>query len=290
MTPLLTALSSLREASRISAVALSASPAALASLNLRIAVFSDDLTALLRRRRFSFCRLRLIWDLMFATRQPRLSSSVRIGDTSVQKHATCQLTSEPQPTQIHDGRTYCDQGMFQAVQPSPGSRPRSVPRTVTGSPTSVVWKSQSALASFTLTHPCETLRCPWAPTDHGAAWMNCPFQVSRWAYAMLIRYPFGPSSAVVSKTVDSSLDMITIVPLEDGVDGLPRLTGIVRISWSFWKTCICLVALSTSMVSLRPIVTWADRSVSPNRAPIGRPDSALRTVSFVPGSQYFSGR
>jgi hypothetical protein len=46
--------------------------AAAASWNLRIAVFSDDLTDLFRSRRFSFCRLRLIWDLMFATRQPRL--------------------------------------------------------------------------------------------------------------------------------------------------------------------------------------------------------------------------
>jgi hypothetical protein len=71
MTPLLTALSSLRDASRRRLLASSVSPAAVATLNLRIAVFSDDLTALLRRRRFSFCLLRLIWDLMFATRQPR---------------------------------------------------------------------------------------------------------------------------------------------------------------------------------------------------------------------------
>ena len=75
MTPLLTALSSLREASSISAVAFSTSPASAASWNFRTAVFSDDLTDLLRSRRFSFCRLRLIWDLMFATRQPRLDSS-----------------------------------------------------------------------------------------------------------------------------------------------------------------------------------------------------------------------
>src|SRR5205814_3647474 len=72
---LLTALSSLRDASRSSVVANSPSPVAAASLNLRIAVFSDDLTALLRRRRFSFCLLRLICDLMFATRQPRPGSS-----------------------------------------------------------------------------------------------------------------------------------------------------------------------------------------------------------------------
>src|SRR5690606_2747133 len=76
MTPLLTALSSLREASRRSTVAVSVSPACAASWNLRIAVFSDDLTDLLRSRRFSFCRLRLICDLMFATRQPRLGCSL----------------------------------------------------------------------------------------------------------------------------------------------------------------------------------------------------------------------
>src|SRR5690606_36025214 len=71
MTPLLTALSSLREASRASVVANSRSPDSSAAWNLRIAVFNDDLTDLFRSRRFSFCRMRLICDLMFATRQPR---------------------------------------------------------------------------------------------------------------------------------------------------------------------------------------------------------------------------
>ena len=71
MTPLLTAWSSLRDASRSSAtVASLPSPVAADSWNLRTAVFSDDFTDLLRSRRFSFCRLRLIWDLMFATRRP----------------------------------------------------------------------------------------------------------------------------------------------------------------------------------------------------------------------------
>src|SRR5262245_9670886 len=73
MTPLLTALSSLRDASRISTPAVSRSPASTAAWYFRIAVFSDDLTALLRSRAFSFCLLRLIWDLMFATRQPSCS-------------------------------------------------------------------------------------------------------------------------------------------------------------------------------------------------------------------------
>src|SRR5262249_890436 len=71
MTPLLAAWSSLRDASRSRVSAAALSPALTASLNLRMAVFRDDFTDLLRRRRFSFCLLRLICDLMFATRQPR---------------------------------------------------------------------------------------------------------------------------------------------------------------------------------------------------------------------------
>src|SRR5690554_6578706 len=78
MTPLLTALSNLRDSSRSSATAASVTCAATDSLNLRMAVFREDLTALLRRRRFSFCRLRLIWDLMFATRQALSVCPVRV--------------------------------------------------------------------------------------------------------------------------------------------------------------------------------------------------------------------
>src|SRR4249920_3779045 len=70
--PLLVALSRSRQASRMATVAASVSPASAASRNLRTLVFSDDLTALLRSLAFSFCLLRLIWDLMFATRKPRL--------------------------------------------------------------------------------------------------------------------------------------------------------------------------------------------------------------------------
>src|SRR5258708_29508168 len=58
--------------------ALSASPASAASRNCRTDVFSADLTALLRWRAFSFCLLRLIWDLIFATRVPRWRSD-RVG-------------------------------------------------------------------------------------------------------------------------------------------------------------------------------------------------------------------
>src|SRR5690242_2752298 len=67
MTPLLAALSSLREAAARAVAAASASPAAIAVRTERTAVRSSDFVALLRRRRFSLVRLRLIWDLMLAT-------------------------------------------------------------------------------------------------------------------------------------------------------------------------------------------------------------------------------
>src|SRR5699024_2897813 len=67
MTPLLAALSNLREAVLSASLAASLSPATIASRTRRTCVFNSDLTALLRSRAFSFVRLRLIWDLMFAT-------------------------------------------------------------------------------------------------------------------------------------------------------------------------------------------------------------------------------
>src|SRR5207302_7321089 len=67
-TPLLAALSSFLAASRCNSMALSLSPASAASRNLRIAVFTEDLTDWLRRRAFSLVLMRLIWDLMLATR------------------------------------------------------------------------------------------------------------------------------------------------------------------------------------------------------------------------------
>ncbi len=69
MTPLEAALSSLRPAAAASVWACSASPASAASRKRRTADFSADFTDLLRSCAASFCRLRLIWDLMFATGQ-----------------------------------------------------------------------------------------------------------------------------------------------------------------------------------------------------------------------------
>src|SRR6478752_8629859 len=67
MTPREAALSSAFIASRLAATAASLSPASDSSRNLRTAVFRRDFTAWLRWRAFSFCLLRLLWDLMFAT-------------------------------------------------------------------------------------------------------------------------------------------------------------------------------------------------------------------------------
>src|SRR4029077_2045914 len=69
MTPLEAALSSAREAPAAAFFAWSASPPSTASRNLRTAVFSADLTDLLRSCAASFCLLRLIWDLMFTRGQ-----------------------------------------------------------------------------------------------------------------------------------------------------------------------------------------------------------------------------
>src|SRR3954470_17405415 len=83
MTPLLTALSSFRPATRSASFAASLSPEAAASRKERTAVFSEDLTDLLRRRRFSLVTFRLIWDLMFATRRLSVNVPARSPDRSV---------------------------------------------------------------------------------------------------------------------------------------------------------------------------------------------------------------
>src|SRR4051812_49262275 len=71
MTPLLTALSSALLASCSAVPAAAASPDSAAVRKRRTDVFRADLTATLRCRARSLVLIRLIWDLMFATREPR---------------------------------------------------------------------------------------------------------------------------------------------------------------------------------------------------------------------------
>src|SRR5690348_1829897 len=84
MTPFEAALSSSREAAWASSCAFATSPDSTASRALRIAVFREDLTALLRSRAFSLVLIRLIWDLMFATNEP-LQVQARSQEDSEQK-------------------------------------------------------------------------------------------------------------------------------------------------------------------------------------------------------------
>src|ERR671920_1791352 len=102
MTPAEAALSSLREASWASTRARSASPEAAASRKWRTAVLSADFTDLLRSCARSFCLLRLIWDLMFATGQASVSrrcavgsGRTRCGPESDAAHATAHSNSGP---------------------------------------------------------------------------------------------------------------------------------------------------------------------------------------------------
>src|SRR6476469_2763047 len=67
MTPFDAALSRLRDAAANSTCAVALSPASAALRTRRTAVFSADLTDLLRRRAASLVRMRLIWDLILAT-------------------------------------------------------------------------------------------------------------------------------------------------------------------------------------------------------------------------------
>src|ERR1700730_14094397 len=126
MTPLLAALSSCRHAARSATPVSSMFPDSAASRNLRMDVFSEDLTALLRSLAFSFCLLRLIWDLIFATRKPR-SRSVRAGradqadetDNDVHVPGKGYATGVPGLRQ----RTIAEVGTYPQTRPAlPGTR------------------------------------------------------------------------------------------------------------------------------------------------------------------------
>ena len=67
----------------------------------------------------------------------------------------------------------------------------------------------------------------------------------------------------MSKTVLRSFSITTMVPLDDGVLFLPRLTGIVLITLPSLVTVIRLVLLSTVMTNDGPILTSTVRSARP---------------------------
>src|SRR4051812_24688051 len=71
MTPLAAALSMRRTAVRRASTLVSAPDSAAVTAGL-VRVLISERTALFRARRFSFCRLRLIWLLMFAMEPKRV--------------------------------------------------------------------------------------------------------------------------------------------------------------------------------------------------------------------------
>src|SRR5947209_16345857 len=93
MTPLLAALSSSLVALRSAVAAVAVSPLSAAARKRRTAVFSSDFTALLRSRASSLVRLRLICDLMLATRD--LPQVCEVG-----KLQPSRLPAHPQPAPI----------------------------------------------------------------------------------------------------------------------------------------------------------------------------------------------
>src|SRR5499426_1731548 len=142
MTPLLAALSRLCDAVRIATVAASTSPASAASRNLRTEVFSEDLTALLRCRAFSFCLLRLIWDLIFATRKPRSGSGSHRWARADFAPAAAPRT--PRRGALRRGRISQPKGRAQTS--SPGHPPPSATRADGGPGLSWLRQPQQSLA------------------------------------------------------------------------------------------------------------------------------------------------
>ena len=146
----------------------------------------------------------------------------------------------------------------------------------------------SRSAVETLVQPCETLRLPWSPTDHGAAWMYSPPLVMRCVQYTVSRY--GSDGSVTTNSSDCCLSMTTMLPLDDGVFGLAeadrdRLDDLA-------------VLLHRHLVGL--VVGGHDDLVADGdvgRDVLGapalascRPPVASRTVSLVPACQYSFGR
>src|SRR4051794_20809305 len=153
MTPLLAALSSALLAVANAVAAASASPASAAVRNRRTAVFRADLTATLRCRRRSLVLIRLIWDLMFATREPRCLAggvllTVRPGGMRTRTGLPRYQRREPDP---NPGRA-CD-----SPHPAAVARRRSRP-----------WDDGSTVTTPAATDPARIRNfCIIAHIDHG---------------------------------------------------------------------------------------------------------------------------
>src|SRR5688572_29207164 len=145
MTPFEAALSSAFIASRPAATAASLSPASDSSRNLRTAVFRRDFTAWLRWRAFSFCLLRLIWDLMFATCGSSELELVRIGSLVL---VGCLAT----PPKIGTGRIGCRTCSEQHYRHA-SRAPKSPAALAERRPTSGVQRSAPAASGHRLQHP-----------------------------------------------------------------------------------------------------------------------------------------
>ena len=116
--------------------------------------------------------------------------------------------------------------------------------------------------------------------------MYWPSMVSRCVQYTVSRYE-SPGS-VPTNSSDWFFVMTTMWPLDDGLLGRPRLTGIVLTTWSCTLTVIVLAALSVSISTLLPIEAVMVRSSAPyapvpvvGSPPMGSPAVATRRVNFV---------
>src|SRR5215467_3375147 len=104
-----------------------------------------------------------------------------------------------------------------------------------------------------LVQPCDTSVCPWDATDQGAAWMNCPLQVSRIVQYTSSLYPPGALTGMPPVPSDESKVslvrrvMITMTPEDDSWPVRPRLAGIFLVALPSWYTVSVWVLSSVTI-------------------------------------------
>src|SRR3954453_17060318 len=167
--------------------------------------------------------------------------------------------------------------------------------TSTTSPGWAKLKNHAARWVERLMQPCDTLRRPCCPTDHGAACTNSPLFEMRTAYSTSARYPPGASTArpkVLESMVIFRRDSVTTCgPLRVGFAALPALIGKVCTSLSASNTCSVCAPASAIETCLSPTWKLTVRSFSPHTAsPKTTPERFAFSVPSVPGGQYFDGR